>query len=282
MHLLAKYRGFLLIKLNTSNNYDLSHLTNHDAPSFTSILTGISKGDIWLDHPVAPKVALVYSSAVGGYSFLGETTEKNRLDSIETFLKGSFFNDLSQNNIDFFEFSIESTRMTPYFMGWFVDQPIVTEKEYTYKLLDTEIRNVQLPEAYLAYPINSDSIHEISDFTGFELFSERLEASWHSEEFFFNNSFAFVIVHHAQIVGIIMGTGRFQNTLAIDVFVHHEHRKKGLALGLVHLFINECLEKKVTPHWNCTKSNKGSQLLAEKAGLVKVETKLFYMIPTAP
>lgn len=60
--------------------YKFTDILSEDNPSYSGILAGKCKGDIWVDDAKNPELALVYSNAVGGFAILGEP--KNNVTSL--------------------------------------------------------------------------------------------------------------------------------------------------------------------------------------------------------
>lgn len=50
---------------------DHSAVTLDTCPSFSGIVAGVCKGELWVDDGDRPALALVYSRSVGGYAFFG-------------------------------------------------------------------------------------------------------------------------------------------------------------------------------------------------------------------
>ena len=75
------------------------------APSFSSVVSGISKGQTWFDNETDPRVAIAFSYCVGGYSILGTPITDVEM---KEFLEERIFSSLKKNNKKYFEFSTEN------------------------------------------------------------------------------------------------------------------------------------------------------------------------------
>ncbi|HKL41920.1 MAG TPA: GNAT family N-acetyltransferase, partial [Clostridia bacterium] len=62
----------------------------------------------------------------------------------------------------------------------------------------------------------------------------------------------------------------------IDIETHADHRKKGIAMTLTQYFINECIQRKLIPQWNCVDSNIASRKTAESLGFKLLKKKPYY------
>ncbi len=85
---------------------DLSKFTSilyNDNPSYSGIVAGECKGDVWVDNIVEPTLALVYSFTVGGFSIMGSPNDVSVYDDFMEFLRGNFFLELKSKGINYFE-----------------------------------------------------------------------------------------------------------------------------------------------------------------------------------
>lgn len=247
-------------------NYE--KITAPHCPSFSGIVADECKGELWVDHTGWPNIAIVNSYAVGGFAFLGHIQSDEAYNVTQVFIYKKLFPLLKSKGIDDFEFSLESENLREHILKMFAYKEIHFEKEFHYIKRGKYPDPMNLPEPYSIHEVNHEFWNLIreTNIKNPELITERILASWQSIDHFFKRSLSFCIMCADKIVAVIVGTARFNDVIAIDIATETEHRKKGLALMLTQTFVNECVDRGLTPQWSCVESNLASRELVEKAG----------------
>jgi hypothetical protein len=270
-----------MIKVSNKNNFEcINELTYDFSPSFSGIVSGICKGDLWIDDLKKPKLAIAKSYSVGGFAILGEIDNDAETKKFENFLRNDLFNQLKANNINNFEFSIESNNISIDIYKLFNDKNIQTEKEFTFRKNSIINVNLNLPNEYKIYKVDYEFWNNVYKgiFENTEFLTQRLLESWNDFEEFYNNSLAYCIVYKQEIIAVIVGTARFKNLVAIDIETEKLHRGKNLAYLMTVSFVNSCLEKGLVVQWDCVESNKASNNLVRKLGFDFIrETTVYYL-----
>lgn len=265
-----------MIKVKSADIVQNESLLYVESPSYSGILSGESAGDIWVDDKDNPTIALVYSSAVGGFSVMGEPKDKKTYKKLYTFFKNELKRELKSKAYDYFEFSVESEYAEENVLKVFFEEGLSQEDEYYYLTATaTEQKEV---DGYDIVEINPTFIHELEQgkYNNADFLKERLIASWGTYEQFFLRSIAYVALYKDTIAGVIIGTARFKKVLPIDIEVSEDHRRKGLAASLTEQFVNQCVRRGLVAQWNCVDSNKASQNTAEKTGFKLIKKKPYY------
>lgn len=82
-----------MFKVDRLSPRAIDNLVYGNSPSFSGIIAGECKGEIWVDDICNPSLALVFSFAVGGYSILGSLPiQKSTRNSIPLLL-GIYYRD---------------------------------------------------------------------------------------------------------------------------------------------------------------------------------------------
>ena len=271
-----------MLKVEKLRSNAINNLTYTDSPSFSGIIAGECGGDIWVDDTENPKIALVYSFAVGSFSILGEPTDLETYGKFKTFMEEKMFPELKSKGINYFEFSIESEEAKPYILEIFKDRTIQTEDEYKFRRNVRFNESASISDGYEIFRVDTKLLErlESGDFDNHEFLSERLLESWDTYESFINGSVAFVAVIEKRIVAVIIGTARFNNIIPVDIETEDNHRNKGLASTLTYYFVNECIDNGLIVQWDCMDSNIASQRIAKKANFqfLKKDTVYWFKI----
>jgi len=248
-------------------------ILSKDNPSFSSILAGNSKGELWVNSVQNPTVALVYSHPVGGFSIMGIPEDYK---CFIKFLKENIFVEVKEKGFNYFEFSFEEVSLKKQLLETFSEKKINQEDEYFFRKYEKSAVNVL--EAYTILSVDLELMNQLSleVYSNPEFLIARILESWVNYDQFFNNSLAFIAVKEKMIAGVIVGTAIYEKVLAIDIETHQDHRKKGVAKTLTQHFVNACIQKEHIPQWNCVDSNIASRNTAESLGFQLIKKKPFY------
>lgn len=253
-------------KVRSTDLSTTKNILHQDSPSFSGIIAGICKGEIWVDRLVDPRLALVYSYAVGSFSIMGSPEDASVYNDFYKFLRDELFMELKSKGIKDFEFSVESENAKDHVLEIFSHENILQEEEYSYRKNDG--CKLQAVDGYTIAPVDWKLIKQFREgsLENPEFLNERLLESWETYEIFVDRSIGYVALDEKSIVGVIIGTARYHNVIPIDIEIDKGHRKKGLALTLTNHFVKGCVESGLVPQWDCVESNIGSRKTAEKAG----------------
>jgi len=260
-------------------NAVLNECTNilySDSPSYSGIVAGECKGDVWIDNKLNPTLALVYSSAVGGFSIMGDPDDTSTYDDFIKFLRDKLFAELKSKGIDYFEFSVESKRAEDHILKLFSNERMNQEDEYFYRKSWTS--EITENDEYTITQIDTEFIERLQagKYENPEFLSERLLESWGTYEQFSSKSLAYVATQESSIIAVIVGTARYQNVIPVDIEIKEDHRKKGLATTITQYFVNECVDRGLVVQWDCVDSNIASRNTVEKMGFKLIKKKPVY------
>ncbi|MEN8904468.1 MAG: GNAT family N-acetyltransferase [Clostridiales bacterium] len=264
--------------INKNISLDFKKITSDFSPSFSGIVSGICKGDLWIDNLKNPKLALAKSYSVGGFAIFGEMNNTAEIKKFEEFLRNDLFKELKAKNINCFEFSIENNTINIDIHKLFYDKSIKTEKEFSFRKSSIINEKLNLPDGYNIYKVNYDFWNNVSKgiFQNTSFLTKRLLESWNNFDDFYNNSLAFCILYQQKVVAVILGTAMFKNYISIDIETEKLHRCKNLAYLMTVNFVNSCIKKGLVAQWDCVESNKASYKLAKKAGFHFIRENIVY------
>jgi RimJ/RimL family protein N-acetyltransferase len=99
-----------------------------------------------------------------------------------------------------------------------------------------------------------------------------IESTWGSAAGFRRTGFGFVAHDTEQIVSWCVAEFVSNGKCGIGIETVGSHRGRGFATLTASAFIEDCVERKVTPYWDAWTSNRSSTAVAERVGFRKVET----------
>lgn len=258
-----------MIKVELGKIKNFSNIISKDSPSFSGIVSGECLGEIWVDNVENPHLAVVYSTAVEGFTILGELPIGKSYSQFICFLVETLFVQLKDSGWSYFDFSIDSEIVKAAVFEGLGDRDLQSEVEYSFHKKN-KMNNIQtLPTGYELIAVDAVFLEKIKRKTikQGEFLTNRLKISFPSYQEFLDRSVAFVAVWDHEIVAIIIGTGIFENRIAVDIETASEHQQKGIACSLTQVFVNTCIDKGFIVQWDCMSSNIASNKVARKVGM---------------
>lgn len=258
---------------------NVTKVVSEISPSFSGIAAQECKGRLWVDRIEAPQLAVIESSAVGGFAILGSCEADEVLLDLKNFLETELFNQQKSSGYDSFEFSIETEdkSMQNKIIDLFRDKTIHTEKEFSFRIHTTPDLHPCIPTEYQIRKVDSAFWKLLlEEYENEDFIKVRLLESWDSFEDFESKSIAYCTIFDQRIVAVMIGTASFHRILAIDIETEEKHRNKGLAFAMAAEFLADCLKHNYIPQWDCVESNPGSYHLAQKLGFEKVRENTVY------
>lgn len=258
------------------------NLFDERCPSFTGILAGISKGECWVNNNENAVLAVIYSYCVGGFCILVNkemlSDEQMIKEELKKLIYGKVLPDIIEKKFCEFEFSIEDEIITKLMMGLVGDKNVSSELEYSYRTNRKVIKESHLAESYQILSVDQCIIDNARKqlYKNSGMLLNRLDNSWGSDKDFLDYSYANVVLHNEEIVGICFGSSRYEDYIVVDIETHREHQRKGIATNMASDFVNRCIGKSMTIQWDCVDSNIASKALASKCGFKQFKVRPFY------
>jgi len=268
-----------MIRVDKLDAAHIGAIVSDENPSFSGIVAGECKGDIWVNDLERPTLALVYSSAVGGFCILGRPEQQAAYLSFKTFLTDELFPWLKARGIHDFEFSVADPKAEEAILALFSDKSIHREYEHTYqRSTGFDGERVDTYGAYTIHAVDGSFMErmKVGQFANCEMIRKRILGSWGSDEVFLHKGLAYAASHEDEIVAVIMGTAYYNQMLPIDIETAMEHQRQGLAHQLTVHYVEACARRGMIAHWNCMESNTGSWRTALKAGFTFLRKQYVY------
>ncbi|MBP2078785.1 GNAT family N-acetyltransferase [Oceanobacillus polygoni] len=130
----------------------------------------------------------------------------------------------------------------------------------------------QLSSEFMIREINQETIKMSSNFS-----KSYYDQYWNGIPNFLKYGFGFCVINNdGELVSECTSIFTGQSFAEIDIVTQNQYAGKGFAFILGKLFIDKCLERGLTPSWDCDVNNISSIKLAAKLGFVNpVEYSIF-------
>jgi RimJ/RimL family protein N-acetyltransferase len=102
---------------------------------------------------------------------------------------------------------------------------------------------------------------------------------WRSSSDFVRGAHAIVVLHRAEPASLCYAAAEADGQVEIDVLTRPEHQRLGLGKLAVSRFVRRCLERDLTPVWDCFANNTASVRLCRSSGFApKADPYPFFTI----
>lgn len=252
-----------------NNNKQALHLIDPSCNSLQlkTVLQANNPGIVYADSK-EPQTAVVYHQGEGGFFFIGKPSKSffetilDNLDRIEADLRVKLSD---------FEFSFDSRKWQDKLeLGGFqtCQQYIYHSKE------DTQLDDLCIEGIYII-PITK----EVCSYENSEFLTKPILKWWFSLEDYFSHKIGFAAVHKGKVIGRCLLDGITGNQMGIGIAVEADYRKRNIATALAYNMVNEINKRGYQSYWECTDNNYGSQALANKCELIRIEAyDLFWKV----
>lgn len=126
---------------------------------------------------------------------------------------------------------------------------------------------VQCPANFRLHNINQEAINAKSTFD-----SAYITQYWGSADNFLNKGFGFFVTQDNQYASECISIFSSLSCAEIDIVTHEHFRGRGLAQYMSEAFIQECIDRGLSPKWDCNIHNLASTRLTGKLGFVHPRT----------
>ncbi|WP_213648671.1 GNAT family N-acetyltransferase [Paenibacillus sp. J23TS9] len=261
--------------MNERNEWLARKLVHADSDMmFAGVVAGNNPGQVWADNELNPSSAIVWSSGLGGFNFMGSAGNTYFNQSIETFIDHEIIPFLSNKNIHSFEFSVDTYDWFPTIYQAIGNRKIEESFQYVYKSSTNknDYLYTDIPPSYMIAEIDDAFYRELNNggIKNAEFLVNYIEQYWGTFNNYLGKGYGYAaLTENKEIVSIAVSSFIFNSTHAIGVETQETYKRQGLSSSLVQLLLKKFNENNTTAWWDCMESNMASQKTAEKAGLFK-------------
>lgn len=264
-----------MILMNERNEWLAHKLVHADSDMmFAGVVVGHNPGLVWVDNELNPSSAIVWSSGLGGFNFMGSAGNPNFNQSIETFIDLEMIPFLRNKNIHSFEFSVDTDDWFPIIYQAIENRKIEESFQYVYKseLNKNDYLYLDISPSYMTAEIDDAFYYELyhGGIKNAEFLVNYIEQYWGTFNNYSGKGYGYVaLTENKEIVSIAVSSFIYSSIHAIGVETHEAYKRQGLSSSLVQLLIKKFNQNNITAWWDCMESNMASQKTAEKVGLFK-------------
>lgn len=262
----------MLLKLDKKEYNKIGHLTKHleaDCTFVYGVIENGMPGAVYADALENPQRCFI-TSAAGKYLIVGDESNEYFNDAVVEFLKKR------ENHILYYDFYAASSQWMELLSRKLKDHSIrLARTVYSYNLEEAPPFHRQYTELEKDFELKRMDESLFYQFT--TTMESIFENHWGSAEEFLSKGLGYCIVYKGEIASICFSFNTGGGYAEIGVITKKQFSNKGFALITSSAYIEECIEKRLTPIWDAGKGNAPSNQLARKLGFDRVkDTELIF------
>lgn len=264
-----------MIRTNEKNQWLAHKIVHEDSDKmFAAVVAGNNLGEVWVDHQRDPSCALVWSSGLESFSFMGNTESPSFYQSIASLMDHEIIPFLKKKNIDHFEFSVDAKDWYPAIIQVFGNKEIHESNQFVYKsaMNANEAYSPNRIDPFQAVAIDEAFFHRLNneDIKNADFLTDYIERYWGTFQHFLGKGYGYTaLTPTKEIASIAVSSAMYQSTHAIGVETLEAFKRLGLSSFLLKSLLQKFRENQIAAWWDCMERNIASQKTAEKAGLIQ-------------
>ena len=227
-----------------------------------AVAQGNQPARIWVDNLENPQTAFMWDKA-HCYYLVGNEENHSYNKAVRKLITETIAPEAVKN-----DFSVLKVYYTE---GWknkiceIVDIPLVKRERqcYTFSSVKTNWRS-KVPSGSSVKYIDEELLKAHLGNTEYVI--EEIESMWVSLDDFFTNGFGFCSVYDEEIVCWCTAEYVSDTYCGIGIETIQKYQNKGFATVTASAFVEHCIARSITPHWDSWSNNIPSLKVAEKVG----------------
>jgi hypothetical protein len=241
--------------------------------SLPAIITGKSRGRIWVDNPLDPGSALVWD-LVNGFLFVFKGVSDN--SEINLFLKDILLPLAKKSGYPKIYTIILSELTNPQLNELFKGISFNTGTIDHFQLNSTVNLTITVPPTFHLVKIDGEILEK--NITNMNEIKRCITACWPDLHDYFEKGIGYVLLTGNTAVSWCSTDYVVSSACDLYVETFNCYKQKGFATAVSLACIKECLNQGYEVNWHCWHDNKGSIRLAKKIGFLKKGTQKVQII----
>lgn len=258
-----------MIQLLEAHQYQKVHAL-FQGPQLSLVIDAATAGNspntIWVDNVAQPKTALLWDNA-HCYYLVGAADNPELNQALASFVTESLVPEAATRDLGVFKVYYSSE-------GWedairlIFESPSLTKLErsfYTFDQVKLSNWREWLPNGGYVRSIDQ-RLWANPRLKNLQAVTEEIESGWHSLRSFLEKGFGFCLLLADEIVCWCTAEYVSEKKCGIGIETVEAYRQRGLATLTACAFVEYCVSKQITPHWDAWTANLPSIAVAEKVG----------------
>ncbi|CAG9621557.1 GNAT family N-acetyltransferase [Sutcliffiella rhizosphaerae] len=271
----------MIIELDKNEFIKCSSLLPSDGQmEAKAIAAGVNPGRIFVDDQQSPTTGLIWLGNNDGFIFIGDETNDKFTNQLNDFVDKFILIEAKKVGLEWFEGIGIHGKWDPMIERVFAYRELNSWKQRVYTIAAECFNKDTLPHNFEGYQTKRISKQLFdSEEINTNLLDTHIDEYWPTIQDFFDKGIGYCSIYNNVVVAYCFSSFIFENVHCIDIKTAENHRGKKIAQNLAYFYVKECIQREITPYWDCMEQNKPSIAVAENIGFTHTRTYTGYEFP---
>ncbi|MBW3111619.1 GNAT family N-acetyltransferase [Bacillus sp. MCCB 382] len=246
-----------------------------------AVIDGDHPGRVFVDDLMAPTSGFIWLGSQNGFIFMGDADNEEFNVKLNYFFHPVIKPDAHKVGLTAFE-AIGNHLKWNKTLKKVYGENIIGYNQKVYELKESDYRKQNEPEldqGYEVMKITRDILEDNGVLGNINFLRSKILEFWPSFERFLDKGIGYAAIYENEVVSVCFSGVVAGNVHGVDIETVKHHQGKKLGQRVAHSFVRECLEKHLTPYWDCMEINQPSVSIAENIGFENTLNYVWYSIP---
>ncbi|KGP72127.1 GNAT family N-acetyltransferase [Pontibacillus yanchengensis] len=264
----------MISELLQSDFHRCNNLINKEGQAeVKAIIEGNNAGRIFVDNRLSPTSGLIWLGNHDGFFFIGDASNQKFNEEINDFIERTIFPEARKLKLESFEVMGNHSQWNEIIEQVFANRELGSWKQNVFKLYKEDYLKEKEPSLEKGYEVKqiTKELCDSDDFNNIEFVHKKVLEFWADIDTFLRKGIGYCVVYeYDQTIVSVCFTGFIaEDVHVVDIETHKHHQGKKLGQRVAHSYVKECIERKVTPYWDCMEENHPSRAIAERIGFTR-------------
>jgi len=257
----------MIAKLDKQDFFKIKHITDECLNiEVRAVANGNNPGEIYVDHPTETTAVLIWIQGQEGFQIVGDAQSKSFMLGLEEYMTNQIEPELKKLNIKYVELGAEIDSWTETLHLIFKKRNISSDIQHVLKLKDG-LKSSDSEENKVAVRRIDRDLLVLRGFENHSFLERKILHFWNSVDAFLQKGFGYIAEYNNSVVSLCFSAFVADQTHAIDIETLDVYRRRNYGTAVARAFVQECIQKGISPYWDCTPRNTGSIRIAKTIGM---------------
>ncbi|MBO0992460.1 GNAT family N-acetyltransferase [Bacillus sp. SD088] len=246
-----------------------------------AVIEGTNPGRIFVDDAAIPTSGMIWLGNNDGFFLIGNEDNEKFNNELNYFIDEVIIPEAAKVQLNWFEWIGIHDRWNKTIEKVFKARKLDSWMQKVYTLQPHDYLNIREPIIAMGYEaIKIDqSFLKSSLVQNRKFLQAKILESWSSIEDYLSNGIGYCMLDENEIASVCFSGFVAGNIHSVHIETLAAHQGRKLAQKAAHLFIQDCFEQNLIPHWECMEENKASVAVAENIGFKHIYNYKGYAFP---
>jgi len=257
----------MITEFKKQDYYKIRHIIdNCKNIEVRAVINENNPGTVYTDHPTEPTAALIWIQGQQGFQLVGDAQSKIFLESLEGYMSTYIEPKLKKQDINWVEIGGEINIWDKTIQSIFRNRNVLSDIQHVFCLKENS-KSIEFQDNKITIRKIDKDLLKSRRLQNLSFLEKKISHFWDSIDSFLQNGFGYFAEYNNKIVSLCFSAFVTDQTHAIDIETLEGYRRSNYGTAVANAFVQECIQNKIHPYWDCTPENTGSIRIAKTIGL---------------